>query len=144
LPDRIYGEVRKIGIRAVHLVTVDDNEVIIPHAKLWATSVSNASSGQQNVLVVANFYLRADHDAAAVSEALSGIAETSPYRKQETAVNVAVAELPWGTRYRLKAYVRESREQFVMITDLTVRGKEQLRSMGVVFAQAAYAEGQGG
>ncbi len=56
---------------------------------------------------------------------------------------MTVVELPWGTRYGLKAYVCESREQFSMATDLTVRGKERLRSMNVTFAQAVYAEGQG-
>jgi hypothetical protein len=36
--------------------------------------------------------------------------------------------------------VKESREQFLFITDLTVKGKAILRSMGIRFAQAAYAE----
>ena len=51
-----------------------------------------------------------------------------------------VAEKPWGTHYRLKAYVHESREQFLFLTDLTIRGKAALRSMGMRFAQAPYAE----
>jgi small conductance mechanosensitive channel len=55
-------------------------------------------------------------------------------------VKVVATETPWGTRYKLKAYVSESREQFAMITDLTIRGKERLRTMGVTFAQAPYAE----
>ena len=58
-------------------------------------------------------------------------------------MTVIVAEKPWGTHYRLKAYVKESREQFLFLTDLTVRGKDALRSMGVRFAQATYAEIKG-
>jgi small conductance mechanosensitive channel len=77
---------------------------------------------------------------AAVREALFEIAETSTYRKAEAPVKVVATETPWGTRYKLKAYVSESREQFAMITDLTIRGKERLRTMGVTFAQAPYAE----
>jgi hypothetical protein len=49
-------------------------------------------------------------------------------------------EKPWGTHYRVKAYVRESREQFLFITDLTIRGKDILRHMNIRFAQAPYAE----
>jgi hypothetical protein len=30
-----------------------------------------------------------------------------------------------------------------MITDLTIRGKEQLRAMHIAFAQAPYAESKG-
>src|SRR5271154_1251855 len=43
--DGTYGEVKAIGTRAVHIVTSDDNEVIIPHSRLWSASVFNASSG---------------------------------------------------------------------------------------------------
>ena len=142
--DGTYGEVKAIGTRAVHIVTADDTEVIIPHAKLWSTSVFNASSGKQSLLCVTNFYLHADHPGAAVREALMETAEASTYRKAEMPVKVVATETPWGTRYKLKAYVSESREQFTMITDLTIRGKEKLRTMGVTFAQAPYAEGGSG
>jgi small conductance mechanosensitive channel len=138
--DGIYGEVTAIGTRAAHIVTADDTEVIIPHAKLWSSSVFNASSGHQSLLCVTNFYLHADHDGAAVREALAEIGEASLYRKPDTPVTIVAAEMPWGTRYKIKAYVADSREQFVMITDLTIRGKERLRTMNIVFAQTPYAE----
>jgi len=138
--DGSYGEVTAIGARAMHIVTADDTEVIIPHARLWSTSVFNASGGKRSLLCVTDFYLRADHDGASVRLALSETAETSSYRKPETPVKVVAAETPWGTRYKVKAYVTESREQFAMITDLTIRGKERLRAMGVAFAQVPYAE----
>ena len=142
--DGTYGEVKTIGSRAVHLVTADDTEVIIPHARLWSTSVFNASGGKRTLLCVTNFYLHADHDGAAVRQALAEIGETSGYRKPQTPVTVVAAETPWGTHYKIKAYVSESREQFAMITDLTIRGKERLRAMGVAFAQAPYAKGGSG
>src|SRR6266853_6556406 len=34
--DGTYGEVKAIAGRAVHLVTADDTEVIIPHSRLWS------------------------------------------------------------------------------------------------------------
>ena len=138
--DGTYGEVKLIGARAVHLVTADDTEVIVPHSRLWAASIFNASSGQRSLLCVADFYLHPEHDASLVRQRLSEIVESSSYRKPETSVMVVVFEKPWGTHYRLKGYVRESRDQFQFITDLTVRGKEVLRSMGIRFAQAPYAE----
>ncbi|HEX9523443.1 MAG TPA: mechanosensitive ion channel domain-containing protein, partial [Reyranella sp.] len=53
--DGTYGEVKAIGTRAVHLVTADDTKVIIPHAKLWSTSVFNASGGKPSLLCVTDF-----------------------------------------------------------------------------------------
>jgi small conductance mechanosensitive channel len=138
--DGTYGEVKMIGTRAVHIVTADDTEVIIPHARLWSASVFNASGGKQSLLCVTDFYLHADHDGAAVRDALAEIGDASSFRKPGTPVTIVAAETPWATRYKIKAYVAESREQFAMITDLTIRGKERLRAMGITFAQAPYAQ----
>lgn len=138
--DGVYGEVKAIDSRAVRIVTADDTEVIIPHSTLWTSKVSNATSGNRSLLCVADFYLHADHDGAAVTRRLTDVAQHSPYRKLDTEVKVVARERPWGTHYRLKAYVKESREQYDFITDLTIRGKEALRAMGVRYAQAPYAE----
>ena len=138
--DGAYGEVKAIAGRAVHLVTADDTEVVIPHSRLWSASIFNASSGNRSLLCVANFYLHPDHDASAVRERLTEVGASSSYRAPETPVTVVALEKPWGTHYRVKAYVKESREQFLFITDLTIRGKDMLRQMKIQFAQAPYAE----
>ena len=138
--DGTYGEVKSIGARATRIVTPDDTEVIIPHTHFWSANIFNASSGHHSLLCVADFYLHPDHDAALVRKRLEEVAQSSSYRKQESPVTVIVLEKPWGTHYRVKAYVKESREQFLFLTDLTVRGKEVLRSLGIRFAQAAFAE----
>ena len=136
----IYGEVKSIRARATRIVTPDDTEVVIPHANFWTANIFNASSGNRSLLCVADFYLNPDHDAALARKRLTEVAETSSYRKADTSVVVIVLEKPWGTHYRVKAYVNESREQFLFLTDLTVRGKEVLRSLGIRFAQATFAE----
>lgn len=138
--DGQYGEVTAIGMRAVHIVTADDTEIVIPHSKLWSDSIANASSGHRGLLCVAPFHLDADHDGMAVCARLSAVAEASAYRQPDSKVVVSAVEKPWGTLYRLKSYVRDSREQFLFITDLTLRGKEALRGMGVRFASVPYAE----
>ncbi len=135
-----YGEVKLIGLRAVHIVTAYDNEVVIPHSRLWSASISNATSGSHSVLCVADFYLNPDHDAQSALKCLAEVGATSTFLKPETQVSVIVREKPWGTHYKLKAYVNESREQFDFVTDLTIRGKEALRGLNIRFAQAPYAK----
>jgi small conductance mechanosensitive channel len=127
--DGHYGEVKAIATRAVHILTADDTEVIIPHSRLWSTSILNSTSGKHSVLCIASFYLHPDHDAS-----------SSYYCRPDSPVRVTAMEKPWGTHYRIKAYVRESREQFLFITDMTVRGKDTLRHLNIRFAQAPYAE----
>ena len=135
----VYGEVKSIGLRATRIVTADDTEVIVSNSVIWSGSIANATSGQRSLLCVAEFYLHPDHDAAAVRARLVRIAETSAHRKPDTPISVIVMEKPWGTKYRLKAYAKESRDQFLFITDLTIRGKDALRAMNIRFAQVPYA-----
>ena len=135
-----YGEVRSIGVRATRIVTADDTEVIIPHTRLWSANIFNATSGNRSLLCITDFYLHPDHDAAAARTRLEEVARASTYRKPDSPVTVIALEKPWGTHYRLKAYVKESREQFLFMTDLTVRGKAAMRALGIRFAQAPFAE----
>ena len=138
--DGTYGEVKFIGVRAVHIVTAYDNEVIIPHSRLWSKSVSNATSGSHSLMCVADFYLHPDHDGRAVRQRLAEVGKTSSFLKPGTEIGVVAQEKPWGTHYKLKAYVKESREQFDFITDLSIRGKEALRAMSIRFAQVPYVQ----
>lgn len=129
-----YGEVKAVSLRAVRLVTVDDTEIIAPHSWLWSHSVKNATSGSRSLLCVTRFFLHPDHDASAVCQALESLSATSRYRQADSATTIVVTEHPWGTEYKLKAYVSEGREQFAFTTDLTVRGKAALRTLGIRFA----------
>lgn len=128
-----YGEVKKIGMRAVEIVTPDDTTVVIPHLKLWTELIYNSNDGSRNLLCVANFYLRPRHDGVLVKRTLYDIALTSPFLQIGNSINVIVQEKPWGTHYRLKAYPNDPRDQFHFITDLTLRGKAALLELDVEF-----------
>lgn len=141
--DGVYGEVKLIGLRAVHIVTSDDNEVMIPHYQLWSKKIANATSGRRSLMCVVNFYLHADHDGHAVKSALEHVAETSTYREPDSKIFVMAQETPSGTHFKIKATVHESREQFKFVSDLTLRGKDALRAMNVTFAQAVVAAPSG-
>ncbi|MHC1742971.1 MAG: mechanosensitive ion channel family protein [Syntrophobacteraceae bacterium] len=137
--DGAYGEVTKIGIRAVEIVTPDDTVVVIPHSKMWNSLIFNSNDGTRHLMCVAEFYLHPLHDAEKVKETLHDVALTSPFLQTQRPVLVIVSEKPWGTQYRLKAYPIDPREQFHFITDLTVRGKEALTRLGVQFAVVPFA-----
>ncbi len=129
-----YGEVRSIGMRALEMVTPDDTMVLVPHLKLWDHLIHNANDGTQHLLCVAGFYLHPQHEAGSVRQALYDVALTSPYLQLERPITVIVQEQPWGTQYRLKAYPVDPRDQFLFVSDLTVRGKAALADLGVTFA----------
>lgn len=128
-----YGEVRAIKMRVAEIVTPDDTVVIIPHLKLWDQLIFNANDGGQNLQCVTDFYLYPDHDAAQVKRALHDVALTSAFLQLDQPVHVIVTEKLWGTHYRVRAYPIDPRQQFHFITDLTVRGKAALATLGVTF-----------
>ncbi|MGR9044861.1 MAG: mechanosensitive ion channel family protein [Gammaproteobacteria bacterium] len=129
-----YGEVKEIGMRAVEIVTPDDTVVTIPHLKLWTTHIYNSNDGSRYLMCVTDFYLHPRHSANQVKACLLEVVLTSVYLQFEKPVTVLIQEKPWGTHYRIKAYPIETRDQFVFITDLTVRGKAALTELGVEFA----------
>lgn len=129
----VYGEVRRIGMRAVEILTPDDTVVIIPHLKLWDKPVFNSNKGSRNLMCVADFYIDPKHDAEQVKKTLHDVGLTSVYLQLNQPIGLTVREKPWGTHYRLKAYPCDPRDQFEFITDLTIRGKAALVDLGVDF-----------
>ena len=134
--DGAYGEVQSVKLRALRLVTPDDTVVTIPSLKLWNTNIFNANDGRRNLMCVVDFYLEPRHDAALVRQTLYDVALTSPYINLESPILVIVAEKPWGTHYKIKAYPVDSRDQFQFISDLTIRGKSALVDLNVKAALA--------
>ncbi|MCC4263073.1 mechanosensitive ion channel family protein [Oceanimonas baumannii] len=141
--DGCYGEVRHIGLRAVEMVTPDDTVVIVPHLKLWDGLIRNANNGGASLMCVASFYLAPEHDAYEVQRVLHDVALSSPYLKLGRPVVVVMEDHPWGSRYRIKAYPMDPRQQFLFISDLTARGKALLHGMGVEFARVEAMSGSG-
>ncbi|MGY2463245.1 mechanosensitive ion channel family protein [Vreelandella sulfidaeris] len=126
-----YGEVKHVGLRTVDIQTPDDDMVYVPHLKLWDHAVYNANNGGTSLQCVASFYLHPEHEAGWVRKALRDVALTSAYLKFDQPVIVVAEEKPWGTHYRIRAYPVDPRQQFLFITDLTVRGKALLSAAGV-------------
>lgn len=134
--DGDYGEVQSIGLRAIRILTPDDTVVAIPHSKMWTTGIKNDNAGKRELMCVTDFYLHPDHDGRLARQTLWDVALTSPYLQIDRPVVVIVYEKPWGTHYRVKAYPIDARDQFLFISDITVRGKAELKKMDARFAIA--------
>ncbi len=125
-----YGEVQSVGLRSIRLRTPADDIVTAPHIRLWKENVVNGNDGARTLMCVAEFWVAPDHDAKALRAALRNVAMTSAYLDFERPVIVILSETPYGTHYRLKAYPFDMRDQFVFVSDLTVRGKAAIASVG--------------
>ncbi|QEG41832.1 mechanosensitive ion channel family protein [Roseimaritima ulvae] len=124
------GEVRSVGLRSLCLQTASDDLVTVPHTRIWDENISNANNGERTLMCVANFYVHPDHDANAIREALREVAMTSAYLEYGKPVLVMLADEPFATHYKVKAYPFDLRDQFAFISDLTARGKHAIRRAG--------------
>ncbi|MDJ0589120.1 MAG: mechanosensitive ion channel [Pleurocapsa sp. MO_226.B13] len=119
-----YGEVVSYGLRSVRIQTPDDNEITIPHNKIWTEAVSNANAGALEAQVVTKFYFAHDIDIKLIKKILYRVAQTSKYTALKLPIVVIMEEKPWGTMFKLKSYPLDARDEFVYQTDLVTRAKQ--------------------
>ena len=110
-----YGEIVKVGFRAIMLRSVDDTEIIIPHGKIWANTVRNSTSGKAELKCNISFYINSQQSASQARSILLDMEKKHP----------------WATQFIVRAYVGDSRRQFEFTSDLTVMGKEALLLAGI-------------
>jgi small-conductance mechanosensitive channel len=130
-----YGEVQKIGLRSVQLVTLDDNLVTIPNSRFLAEPVASANAGELDCMVVIPFYIATDQDFDVARRIIHEATATSRYVYLEKPVVTLLAEEFMGERFvtviRVKAYVFDARFEKPFASDVTERVKRAFRDVGI-------------
>ncbi|MEM9505059.1 MAG: mechanosensitive ion channel family protein [Cyanobacteria bacterium P01_E01_bin.43] len=135
-----YGEVVKYGLRELRLQTPSDDTVTIAHSTTWTTPIENANSGQLEAQVITEFYFAHEADINRVVNILYQAAYSSRYTQLKLPVVVIIAERPWATHLKLKAYPMDARDEFVYKTDLTLRVKQACARQQVPYPQVPAME----
>lgn len=128
--DGDYGEVKAVGLRTLRITTPGDDDVYIPHEKIWASNIANSNNGASTLMCVVSFHLEPNHDAKAMRDMFGLVAKTSPYLDLSRAVTVVLDQTLHGTCYKIKCYPFDLRDQFQLKSDITVRAKEALADVG--------------
>lgn len=131
-----YGEIRSIGLRAVRLVTLDDNEVTIPNHKLLTDPVASGNSGELDMLVQQDFHIGADQDIARAKQIVQDCLTSSRYFYPAKPWAVLVTQVTQGdlvaARVRAKAYVVELRYEKAFESDVALRVMSAFRAEGIL------------
>ena len=121
--DKYYGEVVEIGLRSTRIVTPDDSLVSVPNAVMMNSSVSNANAGEPNCQVVAEIFLPLNIDTIKTREIATQAATVSKYIYLEKPIAILfLHEINNHKSYykmRVKAYVRDIRDEFIFKSDMT-------------------------
>ena len=131
-----YGEVVRIGLRSVRIVTPDDSLVSIPNTDIVNQSVSNSNSGEFNCQVVAEFYLPLDIDLGKLKKIAYRAAAVSQYVYLKKPIRVILKnEIYQGQsvlKVRLKAYVLDLRYEFPFASEMTETVLKELLKQNLI------------
>lgn len=130
-----YGEVIRIGLRSVRLVTLDDNVVTIPNNKFLTDIVSSGNLGALDMLVQMDFFIGIDQDIGAARKVVREAITSSRYAFLEKPWAVGISQVMHerylAIRLRAKIYVLDVKHEKTMETEVTERVIEGFRAAGV-------------
>ncbi len=130
-----YGEITRIGLRSVRMVTLDDSTVTIPNNRFLTDVVVSGNAGNLDMQIVTDFWVALDTDIDAAKRIVYEAASTSRFVYLEKPVVVLVSDVVeanyLATRLRCRAYVLDIKYEMAFQTDVTERVKAAFREQGV-------------
>ncbi len=131
-----YGEVLSIGLRSTRIATPDDNLVTVPNSQIVSDHVANANAGALDCQVVTDLYLPAWVDATFAKRLAYQAAASSQYVYLKKPIVVLVLDEFQHTTFvlhvKVKAYVLDTRYEFLLMSDITERARRAFRQAGLV------------
>ena len=137
-----YGEVSAIGLRSTRIVTPDDNLVTVPNAQIVDSQVANANAGALDCQVVTDLYLPGWVDERLAKQIAFQAAASSKYVYRNKPIVVIVKDEfkeTFLTNLKVKAYVIDTRFEFLLMSDITERCREAFREAGLLSRKDALA-----
>lgn len=130
-----YGEVASIGLRSTRITTPDDNRVSVPNSQIVDGQVANANAGALDCQVVTDLYLPGWVDEAKAKQIAYEAAVSAKYVYLNKPIVVLVKDefdKTHFTRIRVKAYVLDTRYEFLLQSEITERARLEFRREGLL------------
>lgn len=138
---KYYGEVVRIGLRTVRVVTPDDSLVAIPNSEIVNEAVSNSNAGESNCQVVAEFFLPVFIDLNQAKKLAYRAAAVSRFVYLNKPIAVIFKnEIHQGRallKMRLKAYVLDIRFEFPFASEMTETVVREFLKHGLISNEQA-------
>ena len=131
-----YGEVVSIGLRSTRIVTPDDNLVSVPNSQVVEGQVANANAGALDCQVVVDLYLPGWTDVRRAKAIAYEAAANSRYVYLEKPIVVIVKDVFKETflvHLKVKAYVLDTRYEFIFASDVTEAAKSEFLRTGLLY-----------
>lgn len=133
--DGVYGEVERIGLRAVRLITLSDDVVTIPNSKFIAETVKSGNFGELDMMVCVDFHVSTAENVSKIKEIIYETVVTSQYVYLKKNVVVGLSEKIFAGRtvlcFTAKSYVIDVRYEKAFETDIVTRVADAFNKLNV-------------
>jgi len=133
--ENVYGEISQIGLRAVRLVTLDDNLVTIPNSQFINNYVSSGNAGALDMMIVVKFHMALDENIEKIKDLLYEVVITSRFVYLKKPVAIVVSEVAVSETFALcfsvKAYVIDVQYEKSFETDIVTRAYNEFQKQGL-------------
>jgi len=130
-----YGTIKSIGLRAVRVVTLDDNLVTIPNNRFMNDVVASGNAGALDMMVVMHLHLSLDADIQKAKDIVYEVLVTSRFVYLNKPVNTVVSEVAVAEQIVIqltaKAYVLDIRFEKDFQTDVYLRATQAFKKAGI-------------
>lgn len=127
-----YGDIVKIGLRSVRMLTLDHNVITIPNNKVFTDVTSSGNYGELEMQVAMDFYIGIGEDANLAAEIIREACLSSPYVYLGRPVPILAMQLILNNyvAFHLKArpYVFDCKYEEQFRTDVHFRVLEAFRA----------------
>lgn len=131
-----YGDIVKIGLRSVRMLTLDHLVVTIPNNKVLTEVASSGNYGELETLVPLDFYVGADQDLELASSLIEEACLTSRFCYLEKNAPVTIKQLIIDNyvafRLRARPYVLDVKYEEELMTDVHKRVQKAFRERGIL------------
>jgi small-conductance mechanosensitive channel len=129
------GEVRRIGIRASVIRTLDGSEIIVPNGSFISGQVTNWTFSDRQRAVEVSVNVAGDTDPQRVTELLKRTAAAQPGVVKEPSPQVYVTNFSAGAvAYQLRAWTDRQEDWAQLRSDLSLAVKDALVREKIVIA----------
>lgn len=130
-----YGDIVKIGLRSVRMMTLDHNLITIPNNKVFTDITSSGNYGELEMQVPMDFHVGIDQDLVRAQLIVREACLSSPYVFLKRPVPILVQQVIINNLvvFRIKArpYVFDCRYEKAFETDVHLRVADAFRAAGI-------------
>lgn len=130
-----YGDITKIGLRSVQMLTLDHNVVTIPNNKILTDVTASGNYGALEMQVAMDFYVGIDQDARLAAELVREACLASPYiffaRPVLVFAKQVILEDYVAVELKARPYVFDYQYEKAFETDVHLRVLEAFRDRGI-------------